>query len=91
MYIHPFLELQIAYHFEKPMIVTNVGGLAEIVPHGKSGFVCEPNVKDLAETLVNVLQPGVVNQLTEGTKEEKKRFTWETMVESIFNLYHQVK
>jgi len=82
---------QIAYHFEKPMIVTNVGGLAEIVPHGKSGFVCEPNVKDLAETLVNVLQPGVVNQLTEGTKEEKKRFTWETMVESIFNLYHQVK
>lgn len=82
---------QIAYHFEKPMIVTNVGGLAEIVPHGKSGFVCEPNTKSLAETLVNVLQPGVVNQLTEGTKEEKKRFTWETMVESIFNLYHQVK
>jgi D-inositol-3-phosphate glycosyltransferase len=82
---------QIAYHFEKPMIVTNVGGLAEIVPHGKSGFVCEPNAKSLAETLVNVLQPGVVNQLTEGTKEEKKRFTWETMVESIFKLYHQVK
>lgn len=82
---------QIAYHFEKPMIVTNVGGLAEIVPHGKSGFVCEPNAKSLAETLVNVLQPGVVIQLTEGTKEEKKRFTWETMVESIFNLYHQVK
>ncbi len=82
---------QIAYHFEKPMIVTNVGGLAEIVPHGKSGFVCEPNAKSLAETLVNVLQPGVVDQLTEGTKEEKKRFTWETMVESIFKLYHQVK
>lgn len=82
---------QIAYHFEKPMIVTNVGGLAEIVPHGKSGFVCEPNAKSLAETLVNVLQPGVVSQLTEGTKEEKKRFTWETMVESIFKLYHQVK
>ncbi|MDP4933457.1 MAG: glycosyltransferase [Salibacteraceae bacterium] len=82
---------QIAYHFEKPMIVTNVGGLAEIVPHGKSGFVCEPNAKSLAETLVNVLQPGMVDQLTEGTKEEKKRFTWETMVESIFKLYHQVK
>jgi D-inositol-3-phosphate glycosyltransferase len=82
---------QIAYHFEKPMIVTNVGGLAEIVPHGKSGLICEPNAQSLAESLVEVVEPGVIEKLTEGTKEEKKRFTWETMVESILNLYHQVK
>ena len=33
---------QIAYHFERPMLVTNVGGLAEIVPHGKVGYVTQP-------------------------------------------------
>ncbi len=32
---------QVAYHFEKPMVVTNVGGLAEVVPDGKVGFVAE--------------------------------------------------
>ena len=36
---------QIAYHFEKPMLVTNVGGLKEIVPNNKVGYVCEPNTK----------------------------------------------
>lgn len=82
---------QIAYHFEKPMIVTNVGGLAEIVPHGKSGLICEPNAINLAESLVEVVAPGVIEKLTKGTVEEKKRFTWETMVESILHLYHQVK
>ena len=34
---------QIAYHFERPMLVTNVGGLAEIVPHNKVGYVCDIN------------------------------------------------
>lgn len=82
---------QIAYHFEKPMIVTNVGGLAEIVPHKKSGLICEPNALSLAEALIEVLKPNQIQTLTEGTKEEKKRFTWEAMVDSIMNLYQQVK
>jgi glycosyltransferase involved in cell wall biosynthesis len=42
---------QIAYHFGIPMIITNVGGLAELVPHGKAGYVCEPNAESLAAAI----------------------------------------
>ncbi|MDV7399369.1 glycosyltransferase, partial [Arthrospira platensis SPKY1] len=42
---------QIAYHFEKPMLVTEVGGLAEIVPHGKAGYVCEASVASIQSSL----------------------------------------
>ncbi|RLD50439.1 MAG: glycosyl transferase family 1, partial [Bacteroidetes bacterium] len=42
---------QIAYHFHKPMITTDVGGLAEIVPNGKVGYVTNPNVKEISEAI----------------------------------------
>ena len=47
---------QIAYHFNKPMITTNVGGLAEIVPDGKVGYVIKPDSKEIAEAINKVLQ-----------------------------------
>ena len=39
----------LAYHFEKPMLVTNVGGLPDLVPEGKVGLVCEPDPKSIAQ------------------------------------------
>ena len=36
---------QIAYQFRLPVIVTRVGGLAEIVPDDRVGFVCPPRPK----------------------------------------------
>jgi D-inositol-3-phosphate glycosyltransferase len=44
---------QVAYHFDKPMVVTNVGGLAELVPHGEVGYVVEPKPKAIAEAIVD--------------------------------------
>ena len=40
---------QIAYHFERPMLVTNVGGLSEIVPHDRVGYVCDINAKEISD------------------------------------------
>ena len=42
---------QIAYHFHKPMLVTSVGGLPEMVPHGKAGYVCPPEPEEIAEAI----------------------------------------
>mgnify|MGYP002508462035 CR=1 FL=1 len=42
---------QVAFHFEKPMLVTNVGGLAEIVPNGKVGYVTEVDPKAVADAI----------------------------------------
>ena len=77
---------QIAYHFERPMLVTNVGGLAEIVPHNKVGYVCDINTKDIADCIVDFYIENKEKEFSINTKMEKKRFSWESLVEGIDNL-----
>ena len=74
---------QIAYHYEKPMVVTRVGGLPEIVPDGKAGFVVEPEGKALADALVRYFAEGWEERLAEGVRDEKRKYGWDKMVEAI--------
>jgi glycosyltransferase involved in cell wall biosynthesis len=68
---------QIAYHFEKPMVVTNVGGLAEVVPDGKVGFIAEPNPASIAEAILKFYRPGSIPDLQQNILHEKQKYTWE--------------
>ncbi len=77
---------QVAYHFEKPMIVTNVGGLAEIVPHGKAGYVVEPTPLSIAAALIDFYAENRENALKMGVIEQKKRFSWEAMTAAFLDL-----
>jgi glycosyltransferase involved in cell wall biosynthesis len=79
---------QIAFHFEKPMVVTNVGGLAEVVPDGKVGFVAEPNPTSIADAILKFYLPGSLPNLHQDIQNEKKKYAWETftevMMQSVF-------
>lgn len=77
---------QIAYHFEKPMVVTNVGGLPEIVPDGKAGFVVEPDSQQIADAIVRYFTEDCRQSLTEGVREEKKKYAWDKMTDAIASL-----
>ena len=77
---------QIAYHFEKPMLVTNVGGLGEIIPNGKVGYVVEPNPSSIADALVDFYDNNRHDVFIEGVKEEKKKYAWSNMTEAILKL-----
>ncbi len=77
---------QVAYHFEKPMIVTNVGGLPEIVPHGKAGYVVEPTPLSIAAALVDFYENKHLDAFNEGVIEQKKRFSWEAMTAKFLSL-----
>ena len=81
---------QIAYHFEKPMLVTDVGGLKEIVPHNKAGYVCEPNAKDVANSLVDFFSKEKEAEFIEGVKEEKSKYSWDKMIENIKSLHRDL-
>ena len=74
---------QIAFHFEKPMIVTNVGGLAEIVPDGKVGYVVEPQPGQIANAIIRYFDGNHEQEFTEGVREEKKKYSWSKMRETI--------
>jgi glycosyltransferase involved in cell wall biosynthesis len=77
----------LAYHFEIPMIVTNVGGLPALVPDGKVGLVAEPNPISIAEKIMEYFTKDE-NHFIENIKEEKKKFSWEKMVEAIVDARH---
>jgi glycosyltransferase involved in cell wall biosynthesis len=81
---------QMAYHFEKPMVVTAVGGLPEIVPQGKAGYVVPVEAEAIAGAVIDFYQNNKEAALTAGVKNEKKRFSWQTMVEGLESLLGKI-
>jgi glycosyltransferase involved in cell wall biosynthesis len=75
----------LAYHFEIPMIVTNVGGLAALVPDNKVGLIAEPNAASIAEKIIQFFNNSE-QQYLPFLKEEKKKYSWSKMVEAIMSI-----
>ncbi|MFN2440638.1 MAG: glycosyltransferase, partial [Chitinophagaceae bacterium] len=80
----------LAYHFEKPMIVTNVGGLASLVPHGKAGLVCEPTPSSIAGAILQFYQLGE-DYFIPHLRNEKQKYSWSNLTTAIFELAEKVK
>ncbi len=75
----------LAYHFEKPMIVTNVGGLPSLVPHEKAGLVAEPNATSIADAILRFYQLGE-NYFLLHLRSEKQKYSWVNLVNAIKEL-----
>ena len=75
----------LSYHFEIPMIVTNVGGLPSLVPDNKVGLVAEPNAASIAQKINEYFEKGTQHFLPY-LKEEKKKYSWEVMVDAIVSI-----
>lgn len=82
---------QIAYNFSLPMIVTRVGGLPEIVPDGKVGVVCEPDIESITEALKRIYEGDMLIELKAGFIQERKRFSWEAMCDKLLETYERAK
>lgn len=78
---------QVAFHYEKPMLVTNVGGLPEIVPDGKIGYVVEPDPSAIADALARYYSENKECDFVEGVKVEKQKYSWSKMVDAIGQLF----
>ncbi|OON68422.1 glycosyltransferase [Hymenobacter sp. CRA2] len=75
---------QIAYHFERPMLVTDVGGLAELIPHGEVGYVVEPTPQAIADALVDfATHPEKEAVFEAGARHYKQQFSWAEMVKAL--------
>ena len=74
---------QIAYHFDKPMLTTNVGGLSEMVPDGKVGYVVAPDVNEITKALLRFFNESKEDEFSANAAVEKKRFSWEILLERI--------
>ncbi len=78
---------QICYHFNKPMIVTNVGGLPETVPNNIVGLVCEPNSESIAQAILYFYHNKKESEFINNIVEEKKKYSWSGLVQKIKEKY----
>ncbi|BBE19260.1 glycosyl transferase, group 1 [Aquipluma nitroreducens] len=82
---------QIGYHFNKPMLVTNVGGLAEIIPDEKIGYVVEPEIREIAGALIDFYENDRIAEFEANIVEEKKKFSWANMANTFLSVYNKIK
>lgn len=74
---------QIGYHFELPMIVSNVGGLREIVPNDVAGYVVPPDPQKIADAIIAWHSDPHPERFVEGSMKQKEKFSWKTFANSI--------
>lgn len=83
--------VQIAYGFDKPVVVTNVGGLPDVVTNGKTGYVVEPkNPKELANAVIKYYAENKEEEFSENVKAEAYKYSWDRMVEVVEELWNTV-
>lgn len=81
---------QVAFHFEKPMLVTNVGGLGEIVHHGKMGYAVEPAPAPIAEAISDFYTNDRSAAFISYLRQEKVKYEWDRMTAAFEGLYKKL-
>jgi glycosyltransferase involved in cell wall biosynthesis len=75
----------LAYHFEKPMIVSNVGGLPALVPHEQVGLIAEPEPRAMSDAILRFFTLGG-SYFLPALRREKEKYSWSRLVETILEL-----
>lgn len=81
----------VGYFYEKPMLVTNVGGLAEIVPNEKCGYVVGTSVPEISEKIITYFSQNKEEAFTQNVRIEKKKYEWNEFINVLLNLYKTSK
>lgn len=82
---------QIAYHFGRPMLVTDVGGLGEIVPNGRVGYVTEVSPVSIADAITDFYEKSREQEFSAHVQVEKERFSWSSFTKGVLQLYDQLR
>ena len=81
---------QVSFHFEVPTLVTNVGGLGEIIPDKVAGYVVESNGKAIADGINDYFENNRMHLFTEGMIKEKQKYDWKIFVDEVIDLYKKL-
>lgn len=81
----------VGYYYEKPMLVTNVGGLGEIVPDNKCGYVVENSIPLISQKILDYFNLNKEEEFTQNVKLEKKKYEWKEFIKVLLDLYNNTK
>ncbi|MBS1651696.1 MAG: glycosyltransferase [Bacteroidetes bacterium] len=81
----------VSYYYNKPMIVTAVGGLNEIVPNNKCGYIVDFNKTEIAQKIINYFTASKEMEFTENVMREKQKYTWTSFIQTLLELHHSIE
>lgn len=81
---------QIAYHFTRPMIVTDVGGLREIVPHERCGYIVDAEPVSIADAIADFYSRGREEEFRKNIVDEKSKYSWNKMTGALMEVYNKI-
>ena len=79
----------IGYYYNKPMLVTAVGGLAEIVPDKLCGYSVPVEIDQISNCLIDYFEYGREKEFIQNVKEERKKYEWSGFINTLLNLYNR--
>ncbi len=82
---------QIAFNFDCPILVTNVGGLSETVIHNKTGYVTSKNPSDIAGYITDFFENNRAVQFSANIQKEKTKYSWTSFSEKLIELYGKLQ
>ena len=82
---------QIAYKFELPVVVTDVGGLREIITHERNGYLTEPTAESLADAIERISNEETISKMRVAMREDSKRFSWSEMCAKMLQVFRATK
>jgi glycosyltransferase involved in cell wall biosynthesis len=77
---------QIAYNFDRPVVISDVGGLAEIVPNGKTGYVVKPDSNEFAIAIIKYFKEDKFEEFSENIRVHKQLFSWGKFIDNLMEL-----
>jgi glycosyltransferase involved in cell wall biosynthesis len=77
---------QIAYYYNRPMLVTDVGGLSELVPHQKVGYVTSQDTQEISDCIFDFYEHKRAPEFSKNIASERNKFTWESLIDNLFNV-----
>ncbi|HQG76828.1 MAG TPA: glycosyltransferase [Bacteroidales bacterium] len=80
---------QIAFYFDKPVLVTKVGGLKEFVEHNRYGYVVNPEPRFISEAIADYFEKEREKDFSAALRKEKEKYSWHKMTESITEVFYK--
>ena len=79
--------VQVSYSFGCPVVVTNVGGLPEVVLDGKTGYIV-PAKDDaaLADAVIRFFSEANSSDFSKWISDEAYKYSWDRMSENVNRL-----
>jgi D-inositol-3-phosphate glycosyltransferase len=79
----------VGYYYEKPMLVTDVGGLSELVPQGRVGYTVPIETAKISDSIYDYFSNQREAEFVKNLREEKKKYEWGTFINKVLELYNR--